>query len=89
MRRVCEFASIEFSPAVLEYTQGGEASRSNSSFTASAGIDRGALTRYRDTLPAETVAYLEQHCLPQLFWSGPDASDCAAPAGAVRQSGQR
>lgn len=70
MRRVCEFAGIDFSPAVLEYTQGGEASRSNSSFGASPGIDHGVLTRYRDTLPAETVAYLEKHCLPELFWPG-------------------
>ena len=70
MREVCEFAGIDFTPAVLEYTQGGEASRSNSSFGASAGIDRGVLTRYRDTLPAETVAYLEKHCLPELFWPG-------------------
>ena len=70
MRQVCEFAGIDFTPAVLEYTQGGEASRSNSSFGASAGIDRGVLTRYRDTLPAETVAYLEKHCLPELFWPG-------------------
>ena len=71
MRRVCEFAGIRFSPAALEYTQGGEASRSNSSFTASTGIDHGVLTRYRDTLPRETVAYLEENCLPELFWSGP------------------
>jgi hypothetical protein len=70
MRQVCEFAGIDFTPAVLEYTQGGEASRSNSSFGASPGIDRGVLTRYRDTLPAETVAYLEKHCLPELFWPG-------------------
>jgi hypothetical protein len=72
MRRVCEFASIGFSPAVLEYTQGGETSRSNSSFAASTGVDAGVLTRYRDTLPAQTVAYLERHCLPELFWAGPD-----------------
>ena len=73
MRRVCDFAKIEFSPAVLEYTQGGEASHSNSSFAATPGIDHGVLTRYRDTLPAETVAYLEKNCLPELFWSGPAA----------------
>lgn len=80
MRQVCEFAGIEFSEGVLEFTQGGEASRSNSSFTASpgggsgesgSGIDYSVLTRYRDTLPAETIAYLEQHCLPELFWLPP------------------
>ena len=77
MRRVCEFAGIEFSPGVLEYTQGGEASRSNSSFGASAGIDHAVLMRYRDTLPPETVAYLQQHCLPQLFWPGSGDDDTA------------
>ena len=75
MRRVCEFSGIDFSPAVLEYTQGGEASRSNSSFGASAGIDHAVLMRYRDTLPPETVAYLQQHCLPQLFWPGSGEDD--------------
>lgn len=75
MRRVCEFASIAFSPAVLEYTQGGETSRTNSSFASATGIDHGALTRYRDTLPTETVAYLEQHCLPDLFWPGSGTAD--------------
>ncbi len=82
MRRVCEFASIEFSPAMLEYTQGGEASQSNSSFAAATGIDHGVLTRYRDALPAETIAYLEEHCLPQLFWPG--AADDVAPPAADR-----
>lgn len=75
MRAVCQFAQIGFSPAVLEYTQGGEASRSNSSFAAATGIDHGVLTRYRDTLPAETVAYLQQHCLPELFWRGQAVAD--------------
>lgn len=68
MREVCEFAGIEFSDGVLEYTQGGEASRSNSSFATSTGIDRSTLTRYKNSLPAETVSYLESHCLPELFW---------------------
>ncbi len=77
MREVCDFARIAFAPGLLEYTQGGEISRSNSSFAASAGIDPGVLTRYRHTLPAETTAYLEQHCLPELFWQGrgPSASE--------------
>jgi len=73
MQRACEFAGIEFSPAVLQYTQGGEVSHSNSSFAGTTGIDHGVLTRYRDTLPTETVAYLEKNCLPELFWSGPAA----------------
>jgi hypothetical protein len=76
MRQVCEFAGIDFLPGVLEYTQGGEAGRSNSSFGASAGIDRAVLTRYRDTLAPETVAYLEKHCLPELFW--PDGAKVKA-----------
>jgi len=71
MHEVCNFAGIEFSPAVLEYTQGGQASRSNSSFATRTGIDKGALTRYRDTLPAQTVAFLEKNCLPELFWQAP------------------
>ena len=73
MREVCNFAGIEFSDGVLEYTQGGEASRSNSSFATSPGIDHSTLIRYRDSLPANIVAYLEQHCLPELFWHPPAA----------------
>jgi hypothetical protein len=68
MREVCDFADIDFAANVLEYTQGGEVSRSNSSFATSAGIDKGALTRYRETLPLETRTFLEKNCLPELFW---------------------
>jgi hypothetical protein len=68
MRKVCEFANIEYTSALLEYTQGGQPSLSNSSFGASSGIDRSALTRYRENLTAATINYLEQHCLPELFW---------------------
>jgi len=71
MRDVCEFANIAFIDSVLEYTQGGQPSISNSSFGGSSGIDRSALTRFRDTLPQATISYLEQHCLPQLFWEAP------------------
>lgn len=78
MRQVCDFSGIDFSPAVLNYTQGGRPGRSNSSFSdgsadrglSDSGIDQGVLTRYRDTLPAETVAYLKEHCQPELFWPG-------------------
>jgi len=83
MRQVCELAGIDFSERVLDYTQGGQPSVSNSSFGGSSGIDRSALTRYQDTLPAENIAYLEQHCLPELFWQPADFSpvlDAAAPA---------
>ncbi|MEP5763447.1 MAG: sulfotransferase [Halieaceae bacterium] len=82
MRAVCDFASIEYTDKVLEYTQGGQPSISNSSFGGSSGIDRSALTRYRNTLPASTIAYLEQHCQPQLFWQGPitrQPADAGAP----------
>lgn len=83
MRRVCEFAGIEFLESVLEYTQGGQPSVSNSSFGSSSGIDRGALTRYRDTLPAETIAFVEEHCRPELFWQPPESTlTSAAPAPA-------
>ena len=81
MRRVCEFSGIDFSGAMLKHTQGGKPGRSNSSFddnpgpsgraASESGIDPEVLTRYRDTLPAETEAYLEQHCLPELFWREP------------------
>jgi hypothetical protein len=83
MRQVCELAEIEFSEEVLDYTQGGQPSVSNSSFGAKSGIDRSALMRYRHTLPNASIAYLERHCLPELFWRidgiMPDA-DGAAPA---------
>ena len=72
MREVCKFAGIDFLPTVLEYTQGGEISRSNSSFVASSGIDQTALIRYRETLPSSTIAYLEKHCLPEMFWQAAD-----------------
>jgi len=78
MREVCEFAGIAFSPAVLEYTQGGKASHSNSSFAVSSGIDRSVLTRYRESLPTETIAYIEQHCLPELLWHAPPGLEAPA-----------
>jgi hypothetical protein len=73
MRQVCEFAGIDFLPEVLEYTQGGLPGQSNSSFVTSTSIDRRTLTRYRDTLPPETIRFLEEHCRPELFWRGADA----------------
>ena len=78
MRAVCDFTGITYSPAVLEYTQGGKTSRGNSSFAVSTGIDHCVLTRYRETLPDETVAFLEQHRLPELFWHPP--TDLEVPA---------
>jgi len=81
MREVCDFAGITFSPAVLEYTQNGKASRSNSSFAVSTGIDRSVLTRYRESLPTETIAYLEQHCMPDLFWHAPPDLDTPSRQG--------
>jgi hypothetical protein len=82
MREVCKFAGIAFSPSVLEYTQGGKASQGNSSFAVSTGIDRSVLTRYRESLPTETIAYLEQHCMPDLFWHAPPELDAPAQQGA-------
>jgi len=70
MEQVCEVAGIDFIPQVLEYTQGGQPSVSNSSFSASQGIDPGTLTRYRDKLASESVEFLEKHCRPELFWHG-------------------
>jgi glycosyltransferase involved in cell wall biosynthesis len=71
MRRVCAFIGIDYSPVLLEYTQGGAASQSNSSFAPSTGIDHRVLTRYRESLPPATITFLEQHCRPELFWRGP------------------
>lgn len=78
MREVCDFAGITFSPSVLEYTQSGKASHSNSSFAVSTGIDRSVLTRYRESLGPEAIAYLEQHCMPELFWHAPPDLDTPA-----------
>ena len=71
MREVCDFAGIDFLPGVLDYTQGGETSHSNSSFATNGGIDRSTLTRYRDTLPAKSMAFLEKNCRLELFWQPP------------------
>jgi hypothetical protein len=70
MEKVCELAGIDYIPEVLEYTQGGQPSVSNSSFKASQGIDPNTLTRYREGLSEEALAYLEKHCRPELFWRG-------------------
>ena len=66
----------------MEYTQGGQPGFSNSSFGRSVGIDSSALTRYRETLPAATISYLEQNCLPELFWQPGESTtavDAAVP----------
>lgn len=68
MEKVCELAGIDYIPEVLEYTQGGQPSVSNSSFDAIQGIDPSTLTRYRDGLSEEAQVYLEKHCRPELFW---------------------
>ena len=70
MRRICELAGIEFSEQLLSYTQGGQPSVSNSSFNATEGIDTNVLKRYRETLPRDVIAYVEKHCIPELFWQG-------------------
>ena len=87
MREVCAFAGIGFQDSVLEYTQGGQPSLSNSSFGGSSGIDRTALTRYRNTLPASTISYLEENCIPELFWQPPESGPTsAAPLPATSYS---
>ncbi|MFT5709608.1 MAG: hypothetical protein ACI8QT_000294 [Halioglobus sp.] len=68
MEKVCELAGIDYIPEVLEYTQGGQPSLSNSSFKASQGIDPSTLSRYRRGLSEESLAYVEKHCRPELFW---------------------
>ncbi len=72
MRKVCEFAGIEFLPSVVEYTQGGEVSQSNSSFAASPGVDPEVLTRYQERLPGATIDFVKKHCRPELFWEALD-----------------
>jgi len=72
MAQVCEVAGIEFIPQVLEYTQGGRPSVSNSSFSASQGVDPRTLTRYRGELPQQSIDFLEKNCRPELFWRGED-----------------
>jgi len=70
MAQVCELAGIEFNAGLLETTQGGQPSVSNSSFGSSQGIDSSTLTRYRDTMSDETIAFLKERCRPELFWHG-------------------
>jgi hypothetical protein len=78
MRRVCELAGIEFLPLLLDYTQGGQPAISNSSFDSSSGIDRGAVSRYRENLPQEVSAFVVRHCRAELIWEEGRAADCAA-----------
>ncbi len=82
MQEVCDFAGIPFEKSVLEYTQGGQPSVSNSSFGGAAGIDHTALTRYRSTLPQETISYLEKHCVEDLFWRPKEIEPPTLDAGA-------
>ncbi len=70
IRRVCDLAGIEFNAQLLDYTQGGKPSRSNSSFSRAAGIDSEAVTRYREMLPRDVSDYVEQHCRVELLWRG-------------------
>jgi hypothetical protein len=74
MRRVCSFLEIAYSDAAATFTLHGEATRSNSSYGTSTGIDTSTLTRYRDTLPADVRGYIEAHCTRELFWEGSPAS---------------
>jgi hypothetical protein len=71
MRRVCAFLDIAFDEGLTRFTQTGRPTLSNSSYNPTSGIDQAVLTRYRESVPAETLRYIESHCLPTLFWSGP------------------
>ena len=76
MRRVCEFAGIEFSPGVLEYTQGGEEASQQFLFRR----QRRYRPRRADALPRYPCRrrrwpISRQHCLPQLFWPGSGEDD--------------
>ena len=77
MRRVCDFAGIPFNLYCTQFTQSGEPTLSNSSFNNARGIDAGTLTRYREVVPPEAIAYIKQHCRPELFWHRREARAAA------------
>jgi len=78
MARICDFAGIEFRPTNAEFTQNGRPTFSNSSFANVQGIDPAVLSRYREKVPAKTIAYIEKHCRSELFWDGLDTQRSVA-----------
>lgn len=69
MHDVCKYADIDFDPCVLEFTQGGQETWSNSSHGRRRGLDPSTATRYLDELPSEVIDTIERDCPPELLSS--------------------
>jgi hypothetical protein len=69
MHAVCNYADIEFDPCVLEFTQGGRETWSNSSHGRQRGIDPSSATRYMDELPSKVIDIIERDCPEELLSS--------------------
>lgn len=69
MHDVCKYADIDFDPCILEFTQGGQETWSNSSHGRRRGLDPSAATRYLNELPSEVIDTIERNCPPELFSS--------------------
>lgn len=67
MHAVCNYADIEFNPCVLEFTQGGRETWSNSSHGRQRGIDPSSATRYMDELPSQVIDIIERDCPAELL----------------------
>lgn len=68
MREVCAFAGIPFSDVAVRFTQAGNPTVSNSSYTNVQGIDPAVLGRYREKLGPKELRFIEEHCRPEMFW---------------------
>lgn len=69
MHDVCKYADINFDPCVLEFTQGGQETWSNSSHGRQRGLDPSSATRYVNELPSEVIDIIERDCPPELLSS--------------------
>jgi hypothetical protein len=80
MRNICEYSGIAFDPSVLEFTQGGQETWSNSSHARQRGIDPSAATRYVDELPGKYIDIIERDCPAELLSPmGIEARQTAGP----------
>lgn len=70
LRRLCQFLELDdyaedaFAEGIRD--QWGNAWRGNSSYNQTSGVNTEPLTRFRSLVPAETIAYIESCCLPEL-----------------------
>jgi hypothetical protein len=68
MNDVCKYADIDFDPCVLEFTQGGQETWSNSSHgRRKRGLDPSTATRYLNELSSEVIDIIERDCPPELL----------------------